>query len=570
MLKQASLGHSLPGRAIGKVEVGAEVLPAREVGRYQIVEKLGEGAMAAVYKAFDPTINRSLVIKFLHANLCENPEYRKRFLREAKAAGGLSHPNIVTIFDVGEIENRPYIAMELLAGTPLDEMMPQDNEMPLNEALVIALQIANALDYAHSKGVYHRDIKPANIMRLPDRNTIKLVDFGIALVSAGDTSDRTVAGTIMGTPHYMSPEQARGEQSDARSDLWAVGVILYQLLSGKRPFTADTIATLMLRITQEAPIPVGELRKDIPSSLRRIIARSLNKQPDKRYQSGRELADALRQVLREIGPAQDAGRAKRRSIPLKVKLAMAMAAVVALTMALTSLFVTHRQYQAMLSQTVNQGASLAKLIAVEHSHQTLSEDWVAIDVSVQSMAKALDARGLSVIDMKGMVRVSTDPTRVGKPHQTFSGEPLRVRDPSVAVLRVQQGDVSSFGFTAPILFQSREIGKVQLLLPEEELAEVVRESWWLMALLLLVTAVTATLATYLMLDRYTKPLRLLGESLDEIREGRYDCRIDEKRTDEIGDLYDSFNQMATHLEQRTQERTAAAGDAGTAQPVDEK
>jgi serine/threonine-protein kinase len=566
--KQNSLGHSLPGRAIGSVEVGAEVLPAREVGRYQIVEKLGEGAMATVYKAFDPTINRSLVIKFLHANLCENPEYRRRFLREAKAAGGLSHPNIVTIFDVGEIENRPYIAMELLGGAPLDEMMPKGTELPLSEALVTALQIANALDYAHSKGIFHRDIKPANIMRLPDRNTIKLVDFGIALVAAGDNSDRTVAGTIMGTPHYMSPEQARGEQSDARSDLWAVGVILYQLLTGKRPFTADSIATLMLRITQEAPQPIGELRKDLPANLRRIIARSLNKQPDKRYQSGRELADALRQVLQQIGPAQSAaGRTARRGIPLKAKLALAMAAIVAATMALTSLFVTHRQYQTMLSQTVDQGASLAKLLAVENSHQTLSEDWVGIDVSLQSMAKALDARRLSVIDMKGTVRVSTDAAAVGNPYQAISGAPLNARDPSVSVLRVQQGGVSSFGFVAPILFQSREIGKVQLLLPEEGLAAVVRESWWLMALLLLVTAVTATLATYLLLDRYATPLRTLGESLDEIRDGRYDCRIEDARSDEIGELFERFNAMASSLDKDSATQAAPATPGASAPPA---
>lgn len=564
---QASLGHSLPGRAIGTVEVGAEVLPAREVGRYRIVEKLGEGAMATVYKAFDPSINRSLVIKFLHANLCENPEYRKRFLREAKAAGALAHPNIVTIFDVGEIENRPYIAMELLGGVPLDQMMPQGNELPLGDALVIALQIANALDYAHSKGIYHRDVKPANIMRLPDRNTVKLVDFGIALVSASDASDRTVAGTIMGTPHYMSPEQARGEQSDARSDLWAVGVILYQLLTGKRPFTADSIATLMLRITQDAPQPVGELRKDVPPSLRRIVARSLNKQPDKRFQSGRELADALRHVLRELAPSQGADRGKRRGIPLKLKFAMAMATIVAATMALTSVFVTHRQYQTMLKQTVDQGASLAKLVAVENSHQTLSEDWVGIDVSLQSMAKALDARGLSVIDMKGTVRVSTDAAVVGKPYQAINGQPVNVRDPSVSAMRVQQDGVSLFAIVAPILFQSREIGKVQLLLPEEGLAAVVRESWWLMGLLLLVTAVTATLAAYLLLERYATPMRVLGESMDEIRDGRYDCRIEDARSDEIGDLYERFNTMAASIEKHATADTSAASAGNPSQPL---
>ncbi len=563
LASQTSLGHSLPGRAVGGVAVGLETVPAREVGRYQILAKLGEGAMATVYKAFDPSINRPLVIKFLHANMCATEEYRQRFLREAKAAGMLAHPNIVTIFDVGEIESRPYIAMELLDGGPLDEMIPKSTELPLRDALVLAIQIANALDYAHSKGIFHRDVKPANIIRLSGGKTIKLVDFGIAHVAAGDSMDATSAGTIMGTPHYMSPEQARGEKIDARSDLWAVGVILYQLLTGKRPFNAESIATLLLRITQDAPQPIGELRAEIPASLRRVIARCLNKQPDKRFQSGAELSEALTRVLQQVDPAQGTGRSKRRGLQLKTRLALAMAAIVVVTMTVTSLYVTHRQYQAMLTQTIDQGASLAKLIAVENAHQTLSEDWVGIDVSVQAIAKALDARGLSLMDIKNTVRVSTDAAAVGKPHQAISGEPINARDASVAVLRLRQDGNLTFAFTAPVKFQNREIGKVQLLLPEEGLAAVVRESWWLMALLVVVTAVTATLATYLLLDRYAKPLRMLGDSLDEIRDGRYDCRIEETRSDEIGDLYDSFNGMAASLEQNT--ATTAARNESTPQ-----
>ena len=569
--RETSLGHSLPGRAIGEVEVGAEVLSAREVGRYRILEKLGEGAMASVYKAFDPSINRSLVIKFLHANLCTTADYRQRFLREAKAAGVLSHPNIVTIYDVGEIENRPYIAMELIGGSPLDKLIPQGTEMPLRDVLLIGLQICNALDYAHSKGIYHRDIKPGNIIQVAESKTVKLADFGIALVSQADASDRTVAGTIMGTPHYMSPEQARGEKADGRSDLWSVGVLLYQLLTGKRPFQAESIAALLLNITQQTPQPVGELRSEIPASLRRVIARSLNKQPDKRFQTGREMADALRNVLQEVSPQQGAGsNTKRRGMPLKVKLAMAMAAIVAATMALTSAYVTQRQYQAMLTQTIDEGASLAKLIAVENAHETLSEDWVGIDVSVQSIAKALDARGLSVVDMKGIVRVSTEAGSVDRPYQALSGEALKSRDPSVSVMRVAQDSRSTFAFTVPILFQKREIGKVQLLLSEDNLTAVQRESWWLMALLLLVTAATATLATYLLLDRYARPLRTLGDALDEIRDGRYDCRIDDARSDELGELYERFNAMATSIEKQatpTAKRTPAKRPAPDPAPA---
>ena len=548
---QMSIGHSLPGQGIGDIAVGAAIVPAREVGRYQIVEKLGEGAMATVYKAFDPSINRQLVIKFLHANLCATEDHRQRFLREAKAAGVLSHPNIVTIFDVGEIDNRPYIAMELLDGGPLNEMMPAGVELPMTEVLGLGIQIANALDYAHSKGVYHRDIKPGNIMRLADGKTIKLVDFGIAHVPAGEDADSTAVGTVMGTPHYMSPEQARGEKTDARSDLWAAGVILYQLLTGKRPFNADSIATLLLRITQEPPKPMSDLRADVPASLRRIIARSLHKLPDKRFQSGRELSEALTRVLHEIDPLRGTGRAKRRGMQLKVKLALAMAAIVAITMTVTSLFVTHQQYQAMLSQTIDQGASIARLISVESAHEALSQDWVSIDVSVKAMASALNARGLSVIDAAGRVRVSTDAASVGKPHRETNGDPLTSRDPAVSVLRLQDNDALTFSFITPIEFRGRLIGKVQLLLPGDALTAVLHKSWWLMTLLLIVTALTATLATYLMLDRYARPLRLLRDSLIEIRDGHYDCRIDDKRTDEIGDLYGSFNRMAASLDQRT-------------------
>jgi serine/threonine-protein kinase len=198
---------------------------------------------------------------------------------------------------------------------------------------------------------------------------------------------------------------------------------------------------------------------------------------------------------------------------------------------------------------------------VENAHQTLSEDWVGIDVSVQAIARALDARGLSVIDIKNVVRVSTNAAHVGKPHETVSGEPLTARDPAVSVLRLRQDGLSSFAFVVPIQFQNREIGKVQLLLPEDGLTAVVRESWWLMALLLMVTAVMATLATYLMLDRYARPLRTLGDALDEIRAGRYDCRIEEARTDEIGDLYDSFNGMAASLDQQSFDITAAPAES---------
>jgi serine/threonine-protein kinase len=288
------------------------------VGRYQILEKIGEGAMAAVYKAFDPSINRPLAIKFLRENLCVDPEYRSRFLREAKAAGMLSHPNIVTVFDVGEIEGRPYIAMELVDGEPLGDVAHKGGGLPITEVVDIGIQLAKALDYAHSKGVVHRDIKPNNFLRVKGSTTIKVGDFGIAHIKTTEASEQTRFGTVLGTPNYMSPEQTMGHKVDGRSDLFSAGVVLYELLTGKRPFEGDSVVTVALRIAKEDPPPIDRVRPDVPARLRRIVERCLNKQPEKRFQSGRELADALIKVSREL--AEDADEKGRpRMVPLRLK-----------------------------------------------------------------------------------------------------------------------------------------------------------------------------------------------------------------------------------------------------------
>ena len=188
-------------------------IPASQVGRYQILERIGRGGMATVFKAHDPSIGRDVAIKFLHASLCADDDCRMRFLREARAAGGLSHPNIVIVHDVGEIEGRPYMAMELLTGASLADELEQQKRLPVRDLVSVGVQLARALDYAHSKGVVHRDIKPGNIMRDGVTRAIKVTDFGIAHLedSSSTAEQRTRVGDIIGTPQYMSPEQARGD-----------------------------------------------------------------------------------------------------------------------------------------------------------------------------------------------------------------------------------------------------------------------------------------------------------------------------------------------------------------------
>ena len=539
---------SLPGGGYVASTVGEQ--PVRQVGRYQILEKIGEGAMATVYRAHDPSINRPLAIKFLHANFSLDPEYRSRFLREARAAGMLSHPNIVTIFDVGEIEGRPYIAMELLEGGPLGDEKQTGHGLPIREVLDVGIQLAKALDYAHSKGIVHRDIKPSNILRPQGSGTIKVTDFGIARMDTSDKTDQTRVGTVLGTPNYMSPEQTMGQKVDFRSDLFSAGVVLYELLTGKRPFDADSVVTLVLRIAKEDPKPIDQLRKDVPASLRRVVDRCLNKLPERRFQSGRELAEALIKVSRETSEEADR-RGRPRTIPLQVKWAAIMAAVVAVTMALTSAFVTSRQQKAMMGEMIANGATLSKLIATESAVPALSDDWVAIDVFAQEVMKALDLQGLAVIDHKGIVRVSSNPQEVGQPYQGAQGVPIPTRDERVSVQRARTtSGVEVLDFEAPITFQNKQIGKVRLAVSEEPLTRIARHSWALMVLLLVVTVLAVVVATYFIAANYSKPIRLLRDSMVELGKGTAGYRIAETRNDEFGNLYRVFDQLAEQLEQR--------------------
>ncbi|MEY4752373.1 MAG: hypothetical protein RJA44_48, partial [Pseudomonadota bacterium] len=326
----APVAQTLP---VGAPLQGAVV---RQVGRYQVIDKLGRGGMATVYKAHDPGIDRPIALKFLHASLCEDEEYRDRFLREARAAGGLSHPHIVTVHDVGEIEGRPYMAMELVDGVPLSDLMTRGALLPITDVLEMGVQLAGALDYAHAHGVVHRDIKPGNILKLRHGNTIKVTDFGIAHV-AEPGGPQTRVGDVLGTPQYMSPEQASGGVIDGRSDLFSVGIVLYQLLTGSRPFEGESMIAVALKITREEPAPLTKLRPELPASVRRIIERCLAKAPERRYQSGRELAEALAKVLAELKEEQRQSE-RARIVPLRVRWAGLMALIVGLVMAATATF----------------------------------------------------------------------------------------------------------------------------------------------------------------------------------------------------------------------------------------
>lgn len=270
------------------------------IGRYEIVEELGRGAMGIVYKGIDPTMKREVAIKTVNFNEVDADtiqSVKERFFREAESAGKLTHPGIVTIYDVGDESDLAYIAMEFLRGKTLETWCKKTGLLPPKTTLNIAGQLCESLEYAHKNGIVHRDIKPANIMVLA-KGEIKITDFGIARIQS---SSQTKTGVIMGTPSYMSPEQLAGKKVDGRSDLFSLGVILYELLTGEKPFNGDSITAIMYQIANMPPLPLNEHKPDLPPILQKLIDKALAKDMADRFQTGKEFANAIRVCLGKMG-----------------------------------------------------------------------------------------------------------------------------------------------------------------------------------------------------------------------------------------------------------------------------
>ncbi len=267
----------------------------RRIGHYAVERCLGKGGMGAVYLARDLTLERPAAIKLLLNSITHQPGIVERFQREAKAAAGLAHPNIVQVYGVGFEEDPPYIAMEFVDGTPLDAFLRQRGPVPWQQALNIVGQISAALDCAHQKGIVHRDIKPANIL-IDKQGRARVTDFGIAKVAQAETQ-LTATGTFVGTPQYMSPEHCGRGAVGPQSDLFSLGVTAYELLSGRLPFGGDTPASLVFQITHDTPEPLASHVPGIPASVNLLIERLLAKDLSTRYQSAQELLADIRRVL---------------------------------------------------------------------------------------------------------------------------------------------------------------------------------------------------------------------------------------------------------------------------------
>jgi predicted Ser/Thr protein kinase len=271
----------------------------KAIGRYRILGELGRGAMGVVYKAEDPVLDRPLAIKtiVIPADDADRKEYEARFTQEARAAGRLAHPSIVTIYDVGHEGEMVYMTMELLEGTDLSTMA-EKRRFKVPEAVRIVEQVAEALAFAHDRGVIHRDIKPPNIMIVPG-GRVKIMDFGIARMRQSDL--KTETGMMLGTPRYMSPEQVSGRPVDHRSDIFSLGTVLYEMLTGTKLFAGSEPSEIMYNVSQLRPVPPSRINRQVPAVLDLVVAKALEKDADERYQDAHQFAADLQACLAELG-----------------------------------------------------------------------------------------------------------------------------------------------------------------------------------------------------------------------------------------------------------------------------
>ncbi|MFC3580392.1 serine/threonine-protein kinase [Sphingomonas hylomeconis] len=525
------------------------------LGRYRIDSCLGEGAMAEVYRAHDPEIDRAVAIKVLKPDYARDPEIGARFLREARAAGALSHANIATIYDVGETDGVAYIAMELVDGQPLDVALLQQGRMPYERVLAIGRQLASALAYAHRAGVVHRDIKPSNILLSTDGQTAKLLDFGVARIGDTDQVTRTQAGQMIGTPRYMSPEQALGLPVDQRSDLFSLGVVLYEMVTGKVAFPGTALATLAIQIAQEKVEPIDRTTADCPPGLRFVIDKLLAKKPEQRFADGEALERAL---ARELA-ADDEAPGARRGLSLRIKLPLALALVTATALIACTTTTLSRETRTLEHMAITSGGSIAAFVtnnaavlAADNAGLPADQqDWSALQAFALTATRDPAIRDLIVADTRGVVRAAGDASLIGQRYRRTGGEAvMQGGGASIVSAAADGGQGAGIRFVHPITYAGARFGTVDLVVKRDGLDAAIAGARMSLILLSIVVMLAVLMIGYLSGAMVARPLARLRRALDESAKADFALRISHRRGDEFGAAFDAFNRTAAAIEPR--------------------
>ena len=548
----------------------------QHVGRYRVEGVLGEGAMAVVYAGFDPGIERKVAIKCLHREVAADPAYRRRFLIEARAAGHLTHPHIVTIFDVGETDDgRSYIAMERLSGETLAGKVSREGFPPLPAIIDLVGQLAAALDYAHARGVLHHDIKPENIMLADGWSYAKISDFGIAERRGSQRDTGGLPAEIGGTPAYMALERLRGERSDARSDLFSLGVVLYWLITGRLPWPEIGNVQQLVRKRLRSPLPPIRPRDPATPSMLISIARTLlAPAAEARYQRGAEIIDDLRLAAREYEREREKPLANR-IISLRLRWASSLGAILSLVLVLGLAAIYAKQRAAVTGLALDFGRSMGRMVAGESAENLLLGDHAATRALVTDISRNRQIHYLAIADRTGEIIASTQKDEIGRKLHAADGQKYLPRSDDIqSYLGRAPGDRAQGGmllFDVPILYQTKTVGDLRLGVSNTELRSVQKTTLWVIAIVLALTLAAIVGAAYWLFRRPLMMLDLLGDALLRVARGDFAHRIRLARRDEFGRLFATFNLMSSTLQAR-QRRTGepeppAGGEEDVTRPT---
>lgn len=518
------------------------------IGRYRIDGVLGEGAMAIVYAGFDPQIQRQVAIKCLHLHVAADPAYRQRFQVEARAAGHLNHPHIVTIFDSGETaDGRPYIAMEQLSGQTLASKVAAEGFPTVPVLIDLISQLASALDYAHAHGVVHHDIKPDNIMLVDGWQYAKIADFGIAERHAARAKSADAPDEVGGTPSYMSLERLRGERADARSDLFSLGVVLFWLITGKLPwsYSGDLERLVRQRIRLPEP-PIKSRDPATPSILIDIVRTLMAPTAEARYQRGAEVIDDLQLARRSY----ERSRETLSNVPIQslgMRWAAVLGATVVAVLLLGMLVIYTKQSIAVTGLARDFGGSVGRMIANDAAENIVIGDRAATRALVEDIGRNQQIDYLAIADRHGGIIASTKPAEVDQTLPAASGEDRITNSNGIVSYRTRQGNghdaLDMLMFDLPIRYQDKTVGALRLGVSDAPLRAAQNAALWVIGLVLCATLIAVLLVAYWLFNRLRMALELLAAAHLRVLHGDYQHRIRLSRRDEIGRLYVTFNVM---------------------------
>jgi serine/threonine-protein kinase len=527
-------------------ELLAEQRP-KMLGRYKILDEVGRGATAIVYRAYDPQLDRFIAVKVLKEQLSRNKRYRESFIREARLAAQLTHPNIVTVFDVESSDSKTYIAMELLEGTTLEAVLKKKAVLSVKSTLQIASQLAAALAYSHQNGVIHRDIKPGNILVLKDRKSIKLMDYGIALLDSQFSEQKDVENKVLGTPEYMSPEQLLGKKVDSRSDLYSMGVLIYRMLAGLPPFVSDDLGNLFRQIIKSRQPELNIDDELVADELKDLVRRLLQKRKSKRFQTAFQLQSELRSISNKLLKSKENKASHFKSLTSRWTITMAGSVFVAMSI---GLLVVHIVQQRLLSNIIYEyGHSVGKMVAYQSSESIVLADKVGLDALVAENAANPQVVRITIRDTKGVVLAKY--LREGvllDEHQIKQTELLKEIDSTQIYNNKDLENTTLFDVIMPINYGDKRVGTLLLSYSANSINDAGKRTLITMLSVMLVTLLVVSVATLILASKTGKDYRRITAGLTRMAAGRTDVRIFNARNTEAQGVFSAFNQLAGFLE----------------------